>query len=129
MSSDILSRAVDVRQFGLIYAGAQKNIGPSGMALVIIRKDLAERAPAEVPVILRYSTHIKENSLYNTPNTWAVYLTKLTCDWLEAQGGVAAIQKVNERKAAALYLALSCSEGMPLCHERCLAFAERSPRG
>jgi phosphoserine aminotransferase len=110
MSSDILSRTVDVRQFGLIYAGAQKNIGPSGMAIVIMRKELAERAPAEVPVILRYSTHIKDNSLYNTPNTWGVYMTLLTCEWLEAQGGVPAIQKINEQKAEAIYSAIDASE-------------------
>jgi phosphoserine aminotransferase len=110
MSSDILSRTIDVQQFGLIYAGAQKNIGPSGMAVVIMRRELAERAPAEVPVILRYSTHIKDNSLYNTPNTWGVYMVMLTCDWLESQGGVAAIQKINEQKAATLYQAIDSSE-------------------
>lgn len=110
MSSDILSRPIDVRQFGLIYAGAQKNIGPSGMAVIIMQKELAERAPAEVPVILRYSTHIKDNSLYNTPNTWGVYMTLLTCEWLESLGGVAAIQKINEQKAAALYQTIDSSD-------------------
>jgi phosphoserine aminotransferase len=109
MSSDILSKPVDVRQFGLIYAGAQKNIGPSGLAVIIIRKDLAARVPPDVPVILRYSTHIKEGSLYNTPNTWGVYMVKLTCDWLESQGGVTAIQKVNERKANSLYRLIDAS--------------------
>jgi phosphoserine aminotransferase len=109
MSSDILSRTINVRQFALIYAGAQKNIGPSGMAVVILRKDLAEREPENVPAILRYSTHIKEGSLYNTPNTWGVYMVKLTCDWLESQGGVGAIQKINERKAAALYKTIDSS--------------------
>jgi phosphoserine aminotransferase len=109
MSSDILSRAIDVRQFALIYAGAQKNIGPSGLAVVIMQKDLAARAPENVPLILRYSTHIKESSLYNTPNTWGVYMVQLTCDWLESQGGVGAIQAINERKAAALYQAIDSS--------------------
>lgn len=109
MSSDILSRAIDVRQFALIYAGTQKNMGPSGLAVVIMQKDLAERAPENVPVILRYSTHIKESSLYNTPNTWGVYMVQLTCDWLEAQGGVGAIQEINGRKAAALYKAIDSS--------------------
>jgi phosphoserine aminotransferase len=109
MSSDILSRTIDVQQFALIYAGAQKNIGPSGLAVVILRKDIAERAPENVPVILRYSTHIKERSLYNTPNTWGVYMVKLTCDWLESQGGVGAIQEINERKAAVLYHAIDSS--------------------
>ena len=102
MSSDILSRTIDVQQFGLIYAGAQKNIGPSGLALVIIRKDLAERVPEDVPVILRYSTHIKEGSLYNTPNTWGIYMVKLTCDWLESQGGVAQSRRSTNEKAALL---------------------------
>jgi phosphoserine aminotransferase len=110
MSSDILSRTVDVTQFGLIYAGAQKNIGPSGLAVVIMRKDLAERAAAEVPVILRYTTHIKDGSLYNTPNTWGVYMVKLTCEWLESQGGVGSIQKINERKAAVLYQTIDASD-------------------
>ncbi len=103
MSSEILSRTIDVRQFAIIYAGAQKNLGPSGFAVVIIRKDLAERAPENVPMFFRYSTHMAEGSLYNTPNTWGVYLVKLTCDWLESLGGVEAIQKINEKKAATLY--------------------------
>jgi phosphoserine aminotransferase len=109
MSSDILSRTIDVRQFALIYAGAQKNIGPSGLAVVIMQKDLAERAPENVPMILRYSTHIKESSLYNTPNTWGVYMVRLTCDWLESQGGVGAIQEINGRKATALYKVIDSS--------------------
>ena len=109
MSSEILSRVIDVSKFGLIYAGTQKNLGPSGLAIVIIRKDLAERAPEEVPIILRYSTHIADSSLYNTPNTWGVYMVRLICDWTEAQGGVAAIQKLNEKKAATLYAALDSS--------------------
>ena len=110
MSSEILSRALDVKQFGIIYAGAQKNLGPSGFAVVIIRKDLAERVPPNVPAILRYSTHLKEGSLYNTPNTWGVYMVKLTCEWLESQGGIGVIQKVNEKKAAALYNVIDSSD-------------------
>ncbi len=110
MSSEILSRALDVKQFGIIYAGAQKNLGPSGFAVVIIRKDLAERVPSNVPAILRYSTHLKEGSLYNTPNTWGVYMVKLTCEWLESQGGIAAMQKANEKKAAALYRVIDSSD-------------------
>jgi phosphoserine aminotransferase len=110
MSSEILSRAVDVRRFGLIYAGAQKNLGPSGLAIVIIRKDLAERAPENVPIFLRYSTHIADGSMYNTPNTWGVYMVKLTCDWVESQGGVPAMQKLNEKKAGKLYEVLDSSD-------------------
>ena len=109
MSSEILSRGVDVSQFGLIYAGAQKNLGPSGLAVVIIRKDLAERAVDNVPVFMRYSTHVADGSMYNTPNTWGIYMLKLVCEWLEAKGGVPAMQKINEEKASRLYNAIDSS--------------------
>lgn len=110
MSSEIMSRVIDVKQFGVIYAGTQKNLGPSGLAIVIMRKELAERAPENVPVVLRYSTHASESSLYNTPNTWGVYMIKLICEWLESMGGVSSMQKINERKAAALYNAIDSSD-------------------
>jgi len=110
MSSEIMSRVIDVENFGMIYAGAQKNLGPSGFAVVIIRKDLMERAPEDLPVILRYSTHAEEGSLYNTPNTWGVYMVKLTCEWLESKGGIAEMQKINEKKAAALYDTIDASD-------------------
>ena len=110
MSSEIMSRVIDVRQFGVIYAGAQKNLGPSGLAIVIMRKELAERAPVNVPIVLRYSTHASESSLYNTPNTWGVYMIKLICEWLESMGGIPSMQKINERKAAALYNAIDSSD-------------------
>jgi len=109
MSSEIMSRVFDVSDFGMIYAGAQKNLGPSGLAVVILRKDLLGRAPEDLPVFLRYSTHAAEGSLYNTPNTWAVYMVKLTCEWLESMGGIAAMQKINEKKAAALYSTIDSS--------------------
>jgi phosphoserine aminotransferase len=110
MSSEIMSRVVDVRDFGMIYAGAQKNIGPSGLALVIVRRDLLERCPDEVNIFLRYRTHADEKSLYNTPNTWAVYILKLVTEWMDGLGGVAGIQRINERKAATLYSALDSSD-------------------
>jgi phosphoserine aminotransferase len=110
MSSDILSRSVDVGSFGLIYAGAQKNLGPSGLAVVIIRKDLIDRTPETVPIFLRYSTHFANGSMFNTPNTWGIYLLKLTCEWVESQGGVSSIQKINEKKAAALYDVIDSSD-------------------
>ena len=110
MSSEILSRPVDVNKFALIYAGAQKNLGPSGLAIVIIRKDLAERVPDTVPIFFRYSTHIAEGSMYNTPNTWGIYLIKLTCEWVESQGGVRAVQKINEKKAGRLYQVIDSSD-------------------
>jgi len=110
MSSDIFSRSIDVTRFGLIYAGAQKNIGPSGLALVIVRKDLAGRVPEDIPVFWRYSTHIKEGNLYNTPNTWGVYMVKLVCEWMDSLGGVPAMQRMNEQKAAALYEVIDSSD-------------------
>jgi phosphoserine aminotransferase len=110
MSSEILSRTVDVSRFGMIYAGAQKNLGPSGLALVIIRRDLAERAPETVPIFLRYSTQIAEGSMYNTPNTWGIYMLRLTCDWLRSSGGVRKIQEINEQKASMLYSVIDSSD-------------------
>jgi len=103
MSSNILSRPVDVERFGLIFAGAQKNLGPSGITVVIVRRDWAERAGDKIAKILQYRTHIKERSLYNTPPTFAVYAVGLVLDWIEAQGGVPAIEKRNVAKAALLY--------------------------
>ena len=103
MSSDILSRRIDVRNFGLIFAGAQKNLGPSGVTVVIIRRDLAERADKNLPTLLQYRTEIKENSLFHTPPTFAVYIVGLVLEWVAAEGGVAAAEKRNEAKANLLY--------------------------
>ncbi len=110
MSSDILSRELDVAKFGLIFAGAQKNLGPSGVTLVIIRKDLAERASDTLPTMLQYRTHIKENSLYNTPPTFGIYILALVVEWLEKMGGLPVIQKRNQEKAAVLYNAIDSSD-------------------
>lgn len=110
MSSDILSREIDVARFGLIFAGAQKNIGPSGVTIVIIRHDLAERADSNLPTMLQYRTHIKERSLYNTPPTFGIYMIGLVMDWLESEGGVAAIAHRNEEKAKLLYEAIDQSD-------------------
>ena len=103
MSSDILCRPIDVKKFGLIYAGAQKNLGPSGVVLVIVRKDLAERAPASLPVIFRYKTHIENDSMYNTPPTFSIYMLTLVTRWLIAQGGAAGIEVKNQAKAGKIY--------------------------
>ncbi|HLU61121.1 MAG TPA: 3-phosphoserine/phosphohydroxythreonine transaminase [Gammaproteobacteria bacterium] len=103
MSSNILSRPVDVTRFGLIYAGAQKNIGPSGLTVVIVREDLLKGIPAGYPSMLDYALHAQAGSMYNTPPTLAWYLAGLVFDWLKRQGGVAAIEQVNIRKAAKLY--------------------------
>lgn len=109
MSSDIASRPLDVSRFGLIFAGAQKNLGPSGVTLVIIRRDLAERADKNLPSLLQYRTQIKDKSLYHTPPTFAVYVCGLVLEWIEAEGGISAIQKRNEGKAKLLYDAIDAS--------------------
>jgi phosphoserine aminotransferase len=103
MSSDILSRPLDVNRFGLIFAGAQKNLGPSGVTVVIARKDLIERGSDKIPKILQYRTHAKEKSLYNTPPTFAVYVLGLVVDWVAQQGGVAGIERMGSAKAKLLY--------------------------
>jgi phosphoserine aminotransferase len=105
MSSDILSRAVDVSPFGLIYAGAQKNLGPSGVALVVIRKDLAERAPATLPTMFRYATHIDKGSMFNTPPCFSIYILMLVTRWLKAFGPERMYQQ-NVEKAGLLYHAI-----------------------
>ncbi len=91
MSSDIASRAIDVKKFGLIFAGAQKNLGPSGATVVIVRKDLAERADKNLPSLLQYRSQIKEKSLYHTPPTFAIYMIGLMMEWITAEGGITAI--------------------------------------
>jgi phosphoserine aminotransferase len=115
MSSDIASRSIDVRKFGLIFAGAQKNLGPSGATAAIIRKDLAERADKNLPTVLQYRTHIKERSLYHTPPTFAIYVIGLVMEWIEAEGSVAAIERRNEAKAKLLYDAIDSSGGFYTC--------------
>jgi phosphoserine aminotransferase len=115
MSSDICSRPLDVSRFGLIFAGAQKNLGPSGVTVVIVRKDLAERADKNLPTLLQYRTHIKEKSLYHTPPTFAVYILSLVTEWMAAEGGLPGIQKRNEAKAKLLYDAIDASGGYYHC--------------
>jgi len=115
MSSDIASRPSDVRKFGLIFAGAQKNLGPSGVTVVIVRKDLAERADKNLPTIFQYRTHIKEKSLYHTPPTFAVYVVGLMMEWIDQQGGLVGVQKRNEGKAKLLYDAVDSSNGFYHC--------------
>jgi len=103
MSSDIMCREIDVDRFGLIYAGAQKNIGPAGVTLVILRKDLLEKGAEGLTTMLSYRTHADKGSMYNTPPCFAVYMVKLMMEWMEDQGGVAAVEKVNHHKAELLY--------------------------
>ncbi|PYU66532.1 MAG: 3-phosphoserine/phosphohydroxythreonine transaminase [Acidobacteria bacterium] len=115
MSSDIASRPVDVKSYGVIFAGAQKNLGPSGVTIVIIRKDLAERADENLPTLLQYRTHIKEKSLYHTPPTFAVYIIGLVLEWMESEGGIPGIEKRNEAKAGLLYNTIESSGGFYSC--------------
>jgi phosphoserine aminotransferase len=109
MSSDIMSRPIDVGRFGLIYAGAQKNLGPAGVTAVIIRKDLLERSHRDIPEILRYSTHADKGSLYNTPPVFSIYATMHNLRWVKRQGGLSAMEKRNAEKAALLYEAIESS--------------------
>ncbi|WFB35252.1 3-phosphoserine/phosphohydroxythreonine transaminase [Kiritimatiellota bacterium B12222] len=110
MSSDILSRRLKISDFGMIYAGAQKNLGPAGVTLVIIRKDLAERVSDKVPEMLRYSTHIANDSLFNTPPTFGIYLLCLVTRWLKQHGGLEAMEALNDRKSGKLYAAIDASD-------------------
>ena len=102
-SSDMYSRPIDVSRHGLIYAGAQKNLGPSGVTLVIIREDLLARSQDSLATMLNYKTHVENDSLYNTPPTFGIYVLGLTMKWLRGIGGLAAIAAINERKAGTLY--------------------------
>ena len=102
-SSDMFSGPLDVGRFGLIYAGAQKNLGPSGVTLVIVREDLLARASDALPTMLNYKVHAENNSLYNTPNTFGIYILGLTVKWLRSLGGLPAIAAVNQRKAGKIY--------------------------
>jgi len=107
MSSDILSRPVDVSRFGMIYGGAQKNMGPSGTAVVILRKDMVERIPEGLPTMLSYRTYVEKESMFNTPATFPVYAISLVTKWLEeTMGGLAAMEAINTRKAEKLYAAM-----------------------
>ena len=110
MSSDILSRPVDVRRFGIIFAGAQKNMGPAGVTVVIIRNDLIDQGPETLPTMLRYQTHAAKGSMFNTPPCFAIYCVGRVMYWLKAQGGVDAIAKVNAKKADLLYSAIDATE-------------------
>jgi phosphoserine aminotransferase len=103
MSSDIFSRPIDVEKFGLIYAGAQKNLGPAGVTLVIVRKDMLGKINKTMPTMLRYETHIQNESMYNTPPVFPIYVSMLTMRWLKNMGGLGVMAKTNARKAKYLY--------------------------
>jgi phosphoserine aminotransferase len=122
MSSDLMSRPLDAGRFALIYAGAQKNLGPSGVTAVLIREDLLERANPGVPTMLRYTTHAQHNSLYNTPPTFGVYALSLVLSWIEEMGGLEGMGRRNAHKAALVYDAIDRSGGFYRGH------AERESR-
>ena len=121
-SSNILSKPFDLSKYALIYAGAQKNIGPSGVTLVIIRDDLLEKVPENQHSMLDYRALAENDSMLNTPNTWGIYIVALICRWLKEKGGTAGMQKLNEEKAKILYDALDASDGFYQGH------ADRSAR-
>ncbi len=110
MSSEICSRAIDVSRFGLIYAGAQKNLGPAGVTIVIIRDDLVAECPDDITTMLNYQTHVEKKSTYNTPTVFAVYIVGLILQWIEKQGGLAALEKINDEKAGLLYDRIDSSD-------------------
>jgi phosphoserine aminotransferase len=109
-SSDILSRPIPIEKYGLIYAGAQKNMGPSGVTLVIIREDLLPRIREGLATMLDYNTHVKDKSLHNTPNTWGIYILNLVTKWLKEKGGLAGMQQENEAKAQLIYDAIDATD-------------------
>ncbi|UTE79570.1 3-phosphoserine/phosphohydroxythreonine transaminase [Rossellomorea sp. KS-H15a] len=113
MSSHILSEKIDVSSFGLIYAGAQKNLGPSGVTVAIIHDSLIGKAPDTCPTMLNYETYVKHDSLFNTPPTFSIYVLKLVLEWVKENGGVEGMQEHNERKAALLY---NCIDESSLFH-------------
>ena len=115
MSSNILSREIDVSKFALIYAGAQKNIGPAGLTLVIVREDLLGNVVAGTPTMLDYKVHADNDSMYNTPPTYAMYIAGLVFQWLKKNGGIAAMEANNIAKAKLLYAAIDASNGFYTC--------------
>lgn len=115
MSSDILSKVINVNDYGMIYAGAQKNIGPAGVTVVVIREDLLGFAQEHCPTMLKYQTHVDAASMYNTPPTYGIYIAKLVFEYLQSIGGVEAMEKINRQKAAMLYDAVDSSK-LFKCH-------------
>ncbi|MBP2679734.1 MAG: phosphoserine aminotransferase, partial [Deltaproteobacteria bacterium] len=103
MSSDFLWRPFDVTKFGMVYAGAQKNLGPSGVVVAVVSKELLDRGRKDIPKIFQFRTHAENKSLYNTPPTFGIYMVRNVLSWLKAQGGLAGMEAINRKKAARLY--------------------------
>ena len=118
MSSHIMDKIIDVKKFGVIYAGAQKNIGPAGVTLVIIREDLLDRVPENTPTMQKWKTHVEKDSLFNTGPCWAIYMCKLCLEHLKSLGGVPAIEKINRKKAKILYDLIDNSNGFYKGHAK-----------
>jgi len=110
-SSDMLHKKIDVNKYALIYAGAQKNMGPSGVTFIILRKDMLERSSDSLHTMLNYKTHVENNSLYNTPNVFGIYIINLVCKWLKGLGGLDGMYKINKEKADILYKCIDESGG------------------
>ena len=110
-SSDILHKKIDVNKYAMIYAGAQKNMGPSGVTFIILRKDMLERSSDSLHTMLNYKTHTENNSLYNTPNVFGIYIIALVCKWLKGLGGLEGMYKINKEKADTLYTCIDNSGG------------------
>lgn len=115
MSSDFLWKPFDANRFHLIYAGAQKNIGPAGVTVVLVRKSWIEKANANIPTIFKYGTHAAENSLYNTPPTFAIYIVRNVLDWVKAEGGLVAMEKRNRAKGDLLYATMEADPDFYRC--------------
>jgi phosphoserine aminotransferase len=111
MSSDFLWRSFDITKFGLVYAGAQKNIGPSGVVVVVVSKELLEKGRKDIPKIFQFRTHADNKSLYNTPPTFGVYMVRNVLSWLKGQGGLAKIEEINRKKAARIYGVIDANAG------------------
>jgi phosphoserine aminotransferase len=118
MSSNIMDRVIDSKRFGMIYAGAQKNIGPAGVTLVIVRGDLLDRVPENTPTMQKWKTHAEKDSLFNTAPCWAIYMCKLSLEYLKGLGGVPAIEKINRKKAKILYDVIDKSGGFYKGHAK-----------
>ncbi|MBD3405366.1 MAG: 3-phosphoserine/phosphohydroxythreonine transaminase [Candidatus Lokiarchaeota archaeon] len=118
MSSNLMDQVIDVKDFGVIYAGAQKNLGPAGVTLLIIREDLIDRASEDSPTLFKWRTEVAKNSLFHTPPSFAIYISKLAMDYLKELGGVSAIEKINREKAKLLYDAIDESDGFYRGHAR-----------
>jgi len=118
MSSHIMDKVIDPKKFGVIYAGAQKNIGPAGVTLVIVREDLLDRVPENTPTMQKWKTHAEKDSLFNTGPCWAIYMCKLSLENLKSIGGVPAIEKINREKAKLLYDAIDNSNGFYKGHAK-----------